>query len=142
MSILTGRGWGRDDPAYRQLFTSRFMPDATAEQANWFNELQRVSTSPENAVKIRQTTANIDLSDRPAGVNVPTLVLHGRDDRQVPFEQGRQLASLIPNARFVPLESKNHLLIEDEPAWRVCHSEVRDFLVPDRMLSRQDNSEN
>ena len=131
LSTLTGRGWGRDDPAYRQLFTSRFMPDATAEQANWFNELHRVSTSPENAVRIRHTTANIDVLERLPEVNVPTLVLHSRHERQVPFEQGRQLASLIPDARFVPLESNNHLLIANEPAWLICLSEVRNFLLAD-----------
>ena len=126
--ILTKHGWGRDDPAYRQMFTSRFMPEATAEQASWFNELQRVSTSPENAAKIQFTTANIDVLDRVSQVAVPTLVLHGFDDRQVPFEQGRQLGSLIPNARTVPLESRNHLLLESEPAWQTCLSEVRNFL--------------
>jgi pimeloyl-ACP methyl ester carboxylesterase/DNA-binding CsgD family transcriptional regulator len=131
LNTLTGRGWGRDDPAYRQMFTSRFMPDATAEQANWFNELQRVSTSPENAVRIRHVTSNIDVLEDLPRVDVPTLVLHSRDDRQVPFEQGRQLSSLILDARFVPLESNNHLLIANEPAWLICLSEVRNFLLSD-----------
>ena len=134
LTTLTGRGWGRDDPAYRQLFTSRFMPDATAEQANWFNELQRVSTSPETAVRIRHATSQIDVLDRLPQVNVPTLVLHSRDDRQVPFEQGRQLSSLIPDARFVPLDSNNHLLIANEPAWLICLSEVRNFLLVDSAI--------
>jgi len=126
--VLVRNGWGRDDPAYRQIFTSRFMPEATAEQANWFNELQRVSTSPENAVRIQSMTANIDVLDRLPQVTVPTLVLHALHERQVPFEQGRQLGSLIPNARMVPLESHNHLLLETEPAWQTCRSEVRNFL--------------
>lgn len=127
-STLVKHGWGRDDHAYRQLFTSRFMPEATAEQANWFNELQRVSTSPKNAARIQFTTATIDVLDRLQKVESPTLVLHCRHDLQVPFEQGRQLASLIANARLVPLESRNHLLIQSEPAWQICRTEVRKFL--------------
>ena len=127
-SVLTSYGWGRDDPAYRQMFTSLFMPEATAEQANWFNDLQRVSTSPENAVRIQSMTANIDVLDRLPQVTVQTLVLHAVHERQVPFEQGRQLGALIPNARMVPLESWNHLLLESEPAWQTCRSEVRKFL--------------
>ena len=128
MLTLTRRGWGRDNPAYRQLFTSQFMPGATAEQMSWFNELQRVSTSPENAARLLAEGAKIDVLHRLAEVSVPTLVLHGRDDVRVPFEQGRQLAALIPNAHFVPLESANHLLIETEPAWQTTLSEVRSFL--------------
>ena len=125
---LTRHGWGRDDPAYRQMFTSGFMPDATAEQANWFNELQRVSTSPENAAKVQETTAYIDVLNRLPEISVPTLVLHAVNDRRVPYEQGRQLSSLIPGAKLVPLESNNHLLIEGEPAWRQCQAAVREFL--------------
>ena len=132
---LTKHGWGRDDPAYRQMFTSRFMPGATAEQASWFNDLQRISTSPENAARIQWVTANIDVLDRVSEVSVPTLVVHGRHDRQVPFEQGRQLGALIPNAGLVPLESLNHLLLASEPAWQACLSEVRRFLgVEDETL--------
>ena len=122
--ILVRRGWGRDDPSYRQMFTSRFMPEATAEQADWFNELQRVSTSPENASRIQTMSSNIDVLDRLPLVTVPTLVLHAVLERQVPFEQGRQLGALIPDARIVPLERRNHLLLETEPAWQRCVSEI------------------
>ena len=125
---LTRHGWGRDDPTYRQIFTSGFMPDATAEQANWFNELQRVSTSPENAAKLQITIANIDVLDRVPEISVPTLVLHAVNDRRVPYEQGRQISSLIPGAKLVDLDSNNHLPIESEPAWKVCQSAVREFL--------------
>ena len=125
--VLVRHGWGRDDPAYRQIFTSNFMPEATAEQADWFNELQRVSTSPENASRIQTMSSSLDVLDRLPLVTVPTLVLHALHDRQVPFEQGRQLAALIPDARMVPLESRNHLLLESEPAWRTCLSEIRNF---------------
>lgn len=128
LMTLMRQGWGRDDPTYRQIFTSRFMPDASPEQMQRFNELQRVSASPENAVRTQYSTAEIDVLDRLGQVSVPTLVLHSRDDGQVPFAQGRQLAAMIPNAHFVPLESKNHILPENEPAWPMFLSEVSRFL--------------
>ena len=126
--ILTRLWWGRDDPAYRQMFTSGFMPEATTEQASWFNELQRISTSPENAASVQETTAYIDVLDRLPEITAPTLVLHAIGDRRVPYEQGRQISSLIPNAKLVDLDSKNHLLIESEPAWKTCQAAVREFL--------------
>ena len=127
-SILINTGWGQDNPAYRQLFTSMFMPEATPEQMNWFNELQRVSASPENAFRIVTAAATIDVLDRLPLVSVPTLVLHGREDARVSFDVGRRLAAGIPSARFVPLESKNHILLEGEPAWQVFLSEFRKFV--------------
>ncbi|HXG37033.1 MAG TPA: alpha/beta fold hydrolase [Dehalococcoidia bacterium] len=125
---LIREGWGRDNPIYRQLFTLTFMPEATPEQIHWFNELQRVSTSAPNAARLRTASGQIDVLDRLPLVSVPTLVLHARGDERVPFDQGRQLASLIPNARFVPLDSRNHLTLEDEPAWPRLLAEVRAFL--------------
>jgi pimeloyl-ACP methyl ester carboxylesterase/DNA-binding CsgD family transcriptional regulator len=120
-------GWGRDNPAFRQVFTTLFMPEGTPEQITWFNDLQRISTSPENAVKMETAFYYIDVSDLLPKVTVPTLVLHARDDAMVAFEEGRHLAAMIPNARFVPLESKNHLLLESEPAWQRFLDEVIDF---------------
>ena len=125
---LTRAGWGRDDPTYRQMFTSRFMPGATLEQMRWFNDLQRVSTSGENAAKVMTESAQIDVLPILVDVDVPTLVLHARDDAQVPFEQGRQLAALIPGSRFVPLEGTNHLILAAEPGWVTAIGEVRAFL--------------
>ena len=125
---LTRQGWGRDDPTYRQIFTSGFMPDATVEQANWFNELQRVSTSPENAATVQETMAYIDVLHRVTEIKAPTLVLHAVGDLRVPYEQGRQISSLISGARLVDLDSNNHLLIESEPAWKTCQAAVREFL--------------
>jgi pimeloyl-ACP methyl ester carboxylesterase len=122
-------GWGQDNPSFRQLFTSAFMPDATPDQVNWFNELQRVSASPEVAARIRRTNDNVDISDLLPQVHVPTLVLHARNDGIIPFDEGRRLASSIPNARFVSLEGRNHLMLEDEPAWKRFISEVRNFLT-------------
>jgi len=122
-------GWGQDNPAFRQLFTSLFLPDATAEQARWFNELQRVTTSPHNAARNWAAFNAIDVSGLLPRVTVPTLVLHARDDAVVPFEEGRSLAAHIAGARFVPLEGKNHILLETEPAWPRFLAEVHRFLA-------------
>jgi len=121
-------GWGQDNPSSRQLFTSEFMPDATPDQVNWFNELQRVSATPEVAARIQTANSNMDVSNLLPQVHVPTLVLHVRDDGRVPFEAGRRLAASIPDARFVSLEGRNHLMLEDEPAWTRFVSEVQNFL--------------
>ncbi len=128
LRTLTRAGWGRDDPAYRQMFTSRFMPGATLEQMRWFNDLQRVSTSGENAANVMAASAQIDVLPILGDVDVPTLVLHARDDAQVPFEQGRQLAAMISGSRFVPLEGSNHLILAIEPGWETVIGEVRAFL--------------
>ena len=121
-------GWGTDDAAFRQFFTSQFMPEGTAEQFAAFNELQRVSASPEQAVKSFQVASQVDVSELASRVACPALVVHARGDRRVPFEEGRLLASLIPNARFVPLESRNHVLFEDEAAFRLFSDELATFL--------------
>jgi pimeloyl-ACP methyl ester carboxylesterase len=125
---LMREGWGRDNPAYRQIFTSLFIPEATLEQMRWFNELQRMSTSPENAVRFSEAFGEIDVQDRLRQLAVPTLVLHARRDAVVPFDEGRLLAASIPGTRFVSLESGNHILLSDEPAWETFLSEVRGFL--------------
>lgn len=125
---LMRSGWGRDNPAYRQIFASSFIPGATWEQMRWFNDLCRMSTSPENAVKFRQIAGGIDVTDLLLKVQVPTLVLHARGDLRVSFDQGRILAAGIPGARFVPLDGSNHILLENEPAWTRFLREVRAFL--------------
>jgi len=125
---LTRLGWGKDNPAYRQVFTSQFMPGGTLEQMSWFNDLQRVSTSPDNAARIQREFGNIDIRELLPRVTVPTLVLHCRDEARVPFAEGRLVASLIPNARFVPLEGKNHLPQEGDPCWKPLIAEVQRFL--------------
>jgi pimeloyl-ACP methyl ester carboxylesterase/DNA-binding CsgD family transcriptional regulator len=121
-------GWGRDNPAFRQVFTSQFIPDGTLEQHQWFNDLERISASPENAVAIVETLYQLDVSAEAASLRVPTLVMHSRNDARVPFEEGRQLAALIPAARFVPLEARNHVLLPGEPAWTQFLDEFRTFL--------------
>jgi pimeloyl-ACP methyl ester carboxylesterase/DNA-binding CsgD family transcriptional regulator len=128
IQTLMRSGWGRDNPAYRQMFTSQFMPGATLEQMGWFNDLQRMSTTGENAARIQGVGSYIDVMARLPEVKAPTLVLHARGDVRIPVGEGRLLASLIPDARMVELDSQNHLTLADEPAWQVLISEVRGFL--------------
>jgi pimeloyl-ACP methyl ester carboxylesterase/DNA-binding SARP family transcriptional activator len=128
MLTLVRIGWGRPNPAFRQIFTMLFFPDGTPEQIDWFNELQRVCTTAANAVRLLRATGNIDVSELLAQVRVPTLVTHCKGDQVVPFDEGRNLATAIPGARFVQLESRNHLVLEQEPAWTRFSSEVRAFL--------------
>src|SRR2546425_7187927 len=125
---LVRLGWGKDNPAFRQLWTTLYAPDATPEQAQSFNDLQRISTSPENAVRLLTEMGNIDVVDLLPKVKVPTLVLHCRDEAGVPFEEGRQLAGSIPGATFIPLNGRNHLLLEGDPSWNLFVKEVRRFI--------------
>src|SRR6185503_18028925 len=125
---LVKLGWGKDNPAFRQLWTSLYAPDATPAQAQSFNDLQRNSTSAQNAVRLLTEMGNLDVVDLLPQVKVPTLVLHCRDEAGVPFEEGRLIAGSIPGARFVPLEGRNHLLLEGDPSWGKFVKEVRRFI--------------
>jgi class 3 adenylate cyclase/pimeloyl-ACP methyl ester carboxylesterase len=131
MLTLMRLGWGQENPAFRQLFTSQFIPGGTKEQADWFNELQRISASPEDAVRNLMANGEVDITALLPQVRVPTLVMHSRHETRVPFEQGRRLAAGIPGARFVPLESRNHLILEDEPAFPRFLEEIKSFLKSD-----------
>ena len=111
-------GWGRPDPTYRQIFVSRFLPEGTQEQWRSFDELQRRSTSPDNAWRFVDAFADIDVTDLAAKLAVPTLIMCSRREPDNRFEQSRLLAALIPNSRLVPLDSSNHLLPEHDPAWQ------------------------
>jgi hypothetical protein len=123
------KGWGRSNPAFSQMFTNVFMPEnATPEHQQWFNDLQRLSASAANASRLLRSLDDINVVDYLPAIKAPTLVLHCRDDSAVPFEQGRLIASRIPHARFVSLESRNHVLLPRDPAWPVFVSEVRKFL--------------
>ena len=110
-------GWGGSNTAFRTVFTTTMVPEATSEQMRWFNELALQTASAENAMLLESAFYDQDFSDLARAVRVPTLVLHARDDRAAPFSEGRLLASLIPGAEFVPLDSANHILLEHEPAW-------------------------
>jgi pimeloyl-ACP methyl ester carboxylesterase len=128
MLTLMRVGWGQENPAFRQMFISQFIPGGTKEQADWFNELQRVSTSPADAVRTLMAVGDVDVTSLLPQVRVPTLVMHSRQDARVPFEAGRRMAAGIPGARFVPLESRNHLVLENEPAFARFVEEVRSFV--------------
>ena len=121
-------GWDREDAAYRQIFATQFLPQGSSEQHRELNRIARLSTSPNNAALISRAFSNQDCRTLAPKVTCPTLVLHARNDARVPFDEGRQLAALIPDARFVPLESQNHILMEHEPAWPQFLEAVHDFL--------------
>ncbi|MBF9032820.1 alpha/beta fold hydrolase [Rhodobacterales bacterium HKCCE2091] len=125
---LTRLGWGTDNSAYRHIFSQTFMPDASAEDLAWFDDFQRHTTSPENAARFQEAFGVIDVRDRLAQVRAPTIVLHSRHDQRIPMDQGRALASGIPGAQFVPLESRNHIIVDSEPAWRDCVEAIGVFL--------------
>lgn len=128
MIDLVRLGWGSDNPTFRQVFTSRFVPGATDEQIGWFNDLCRKTTSPENAARLLESRALIDVTALLEKVSTPTLVLHSRDDDVVPISEGHILAAGIPGAQFVELDSKNHVLLEAEPAWERFCNEVLEFV--------------
>jgi class 3 adenylate cyclase/pimeloyl-ACP methyl ester carboxylesterase len=129
MTTLMRLGWGGEDPAYRQMFTTQFCPDATKEQSDALNEFQRISTSAECAVRQAEVSGNIDVTAMLSEVTAPTLVMHVRGDARVPFEVGRQLAAGISGARFVALPGKNHALLPGEPALARYEEEIRLFLA-------------
>jgi pimeloyl-ACP methyl ester carboxylesterase len=128
-------GWGREDPAYRAMFSTQFVPGASIEQLNSLSELQRKSASPENAVRLIRSFFAIEVTEAATRVQCPTLVFHARDDRRIPFDSGRQLAGLIPGARFVTLDTANHILLAGEPAWQRFFEELGAFLPGRRPAS-------
>ena len=128
MTTLMRLGWGADNPSFRQMFTARFIPGATHEQADYFNELQRKTTSSECAARYFDVVNDFDIIDLLSKVKTPTLVMHVRDDQMVPFEAGRQLAAGIPGARFIALPGRNHLFLEHEPASNRFFEEISLFM--------------
>jgi pimeloyl-ACP methyl ester carboxylesterase/DNA-binding winged helix-turn-helix (wHTH) protein len=131
---LTRLGWGQNNPAFRQLFTTRFIPDGGAAEMEWFNDLQRVSTSAENAARLMDAFSRIDVRPLLADIKAPTIVFHAQDDGVVPFEEGRLLAAGIRGSRFVPLPGRNHLFLEHEPAWPIFLRELGAFLEWSRKI--------
>jgi DNA-binding NarL/FixJ family response regulator len=127
MIELVEHGWGGANPVFRQLFTSRFIPGGTDEQLEWFNELCRKTTSAKNAARLLQTRAHVDVRQLLGALRVPTLAIHARADEVIPLGSGKILASEIPGAEFVELDSANHILLEDEPAWQRFCDAVLDF---------------
>jgi pimeloyl-ACP methyl ester carboxylesterase/DNA-binding CsgD family transcriptional regulator len=124
-------GWGRKVGAFREMFAHLLMPDAAGSQLKWISEQQRRSASPETACRLWNAFNAFDVRAEASNIAAPTLVFHVRGDAMVPFEAGRRLAAAIPNARFVPLEGRNHILRADEPAWSIFRKELNDFLGAD-----------
>jgi pimeloyl-ACP methyl ester carboxylesterase/DNA-binding SARP family transcriptional activator len=139
MTTLIREGWGKDNPAFRQLFTAMFIPDATQVQMAWFNDLQKETASPLNASRLHYAFGDMDVSPILERVNVPTLVLHARRDLAVPFAEGKALAAGIRGARFVDLNSSNHILLADEPAFAEFLTEVRSFISSAQREERAGN---
>lgn len=129
MIELARVGWGVRNPVFRQAFTSSFIPHGSAAEWAAFDDLQRTSTSAANAVRFFEAFFRLDVTELAERVTVPTLVLHCRGDRVWPVQRGRELASRIPSSRFVLLDSDNHLLFGDEPAWRHFLEETEAFLA-------------
>jgi pimeloyl-ACP methyl ester carboxylesterase len=111
------------------MFSAVYLPNGTREQIRWFAELQRKATSADNAVRLRRACDDIDVTELLGQVHVPTLVVHARHDTVAPYEQGRALAAGIPGATFVTLDSENHVLLPDEPAWAALMREIEAFLA-------------
>lgn len=132
MQDLMRVGWGSDESSFRQVFAAQFMPDGTIDQWEAFDELERMSATADNASRLMDVSATIDVMELAPRVTVPTLLLHADQDRRAPLEEGRLLADLIPGSRLVTLESRNHILMEDEPAWKQFLAEVEHFLSTGR----------
>jgi pimeloyl-ACP methyl ester carboxylesterase len=122
------QGWGTNNPAYRQLMTSLFMPGASAEEAAYFNDFQKACGPAENIARFREIFDEMDVSKLLPKVKVPTLVVHSEEDSVAPLSEGRYLAASIPGARFVMLKSKNHMLFENEPDFPKLLQSIRDFV--------------
>ncbi len=137
---LVRLGWGKDNPAFRQIFTSRFIPGGTDEQVGWFNELCRKTSSPAVAAELLATRAHILVTDLLARVHVPTLVIHAREDMICPIAEGRLVAAGIPDALFVELDSRNHILLEREPAWDRFKEAVLEFMGLERGAAGEDRA--
>lgn len=128
LANLVQLGWGKDVPAYNQVFTNLLIPGGTPEQHAWWQRLERDTSTAEMANRTLEVLHQIDVVSAASKLDVPTLIFHGRDDARIPFNEGRKLAAIIPGAQFVPLDSANHVLLDHEPAWDVFRSTVKDFL--------------
>jgi pimeloyl-ACP methyl ester carboxylesterase/DNA-binding CsgD family transcriptional regulator len=123
-------GWGHADPSFRQVFSTQFMPDAPIEAIRGFNDYMPLTSSAQNAVAIFTDNGQIDVREEAKQVLCPTLVLHARGDLRIPFEEGRFTAGLIPGARFIGLDTRNHCMMQEEPAWRVFLDSLAEFYPP------------
>jgi pimeloyl-ACP methyl ester carboxylesterase len=138
LETLVGLNWGKTNPAFFQVVTDLYIPErATAEDKKWFCDLQLVSMKPANLVRIMQACDTMDVRPILPKIKVPTIVFHSDADRIAPAQEGRIMATGIPNARFVPLPSANHILLEEEPAWATFRDELAAFLTAEpRVMKR------
>jgi pimeloyl-ACP methyl ester carboxylesterase len=127
MLAMMQQGWGRPESAFMQAFSSFYLTDASREHIKWFADMQRLSASAEMVVRIRKACDDIDIADVLPGISVPTLVIYARNDHVAPIEQGRQIAAAIPGAKFVTLETENHIAVPDDPTWDKLLSEIEEF---------------
>lgn len=125
---LTGIGWGKDNPAYRQIFSSTFLPSANKEEYDWFNDFQRLTTSPENAERFLSVFGDIDVRHHLANIKVPTLIIHSLNDQRIPVDVAKEMAASIPNAELIILNSDGHLLLGREPAAKDFVDAVKEFI--------------
>lgn len=132
MLDLARVAWGKDNPVFRQVFTSRFIPGGTAEQLQWFNELGLKTTTGEVVWRLLSARARVDVSADVGGVKVPALVMHARNDEVIPITEGHRLGGSLSGAEFVELDSRNHILLEHEPAWERFKDAVLSFLFPEQ----------
>ena len=135
MYKLMELGWGRRDPSFRHVFAKQFVADATPELVEAFDHLQCSGSTVGDALRMMETAMHLDVTREARQVRCPTLIMHATDDVRIPFEEGRVLASLIPDSRFVPLESRNHVLLEAEPAWQRFLEEIEAFLPGARAVT-------
>lgn len=135
LSQMIEVGWGQDAGAFREIFANLMMPGADKAWLSVIGELQRRSASPKNACRLWDAFNRFDIRKEAPKITVPTLIFHVRGDAMVPFEAGRRLAALIPDARFVPLDGANHILLPDEKAWHIFRSELRAFLIDEEPIA-------
>jgi hypothetical protein len=139
MPRVTRSAWrGTDNPVFRQLFTAQFVPEASPQQIEWFNDLCRRTTTPELATRLFRVRGQVDVRALLPLVRAPTLVLHARHDEMVPFDAGKYLAAEIPSAEFVRLDSRNHIILPDEPAWERFKDAVLEFTGRPRSATAED----
>ena len=125
---LIRHGWGRDNPAFRQMWSTMFRPDASPEEMDWLNELQRIGASPENAAQMLSRFPSFKLLDLLPAITCPTLVMHSSNDASVPVQEGRLIAARIRGARFVELDSRSHQVVPGDPGWELFVEEFSAFM--------------
>jgi pimeloyl-ACP methyl ester carboxylesterase len=129
MLAMMREGWGHEDSAFMRAFSSLYLTDAGREHVKWFADMQRLSASGAMAARIRTACDDIDITATLPDIKVPTLVIHARHDHVAPIEQGRRIAATIPGAKFVILDSENHVPVPGDPAWEVLLSEIEAFVA-------------